>query len=64
MANKEGRDFGDEYLAELDHIEVVEKIKEGYESSVTDIEDDSVILRTLDAGTSDYSDNGYVYEDI
>ena len=29
MANKEGMDFGDEYLAELDHLEVVEKHKEG-----------------------------------
>ena len=29
-----GIDFGDEYLAELDHIEVVEQAKEGYESDV------------------------------
>ncbi|XP_022793783.1 histone-lysine N-methyltransferase SETDB1-like [Stylophora pistillata] len=53
MANKEGRDFGDEYLAELDHIEVVEKAKEGYESNVSDLEeDDSVIYQTLCADSS------------
>ncbi|XP_078348189.1 histone-lysine N-methyltransferase SETDB1-like isoform X2 [Oculina patagonica] len=53
MANKEGRDFGDEYLAELDHIEVVEKAKEGYESNVSDLEeDDSVIYQNLGADSS------------
>ncbi|KAJ7373631.1 Histone-lysine N-methyltransferase [Desmophyllum pertusum] len=53
MANKEGRDFGDEYLAELDHIEVVEKAKEGYESNVSDLEeDDSVIYQALGADSS------------
>ncbi|XP_073245234.1 histone-lysine N-methyltransferase SETDB1-like isoform X3 [Porites lutea] len=53
MANKEGRDFGDEYLAELDHIEVVEKAKEGYESNVSDLEeDDSVIYQTLGGESS------------
>ena len=31
-ANKQGQDFGDEYFAELDLIEVVESRKEGYES--------------------------------
>jgi len=31
-ANKQGQDFGDEYFAELDLIEVVEGRKEGYES--------------------------------
>jgi len=37
MADKEGTDYGDEYLAELDHIEVVEKAKEGYESDVPEL---------------------------
>ncbi|KFM77550.1 Histone-lysine N-methyltransferase SETDB1-A, partial [Stegodyphus mimosarum] len=37
-ADEDGFHFGDEYLAELDHIEVVERTKEGYESDVTDIE--------------------------
>ena len=31
-ANKQGQDFGDEYFAELDLIEVVESRKDGYES--------------------------------
>ena len=31
-ANKQGQDFGDEYFAELDLIEVVEGRKDGYES--------------------------------
>ncbi|XP_078588015.1 histone-lysine N-methyltransferase SETDB1-like isoform X3 [Branchiostoma floridae x Branchiostoma japonicum] len=35
-ANKGGNMFGDEYLAELDHIEIAEKFKEGYESDVPD----------------------------
>ncbi|KDR11107.1 Histone-lysine N-methyltransferase eggless, partial [Zootermopsis nevadensis] len=38
-ANEEGKNYGDEYLAELDYIEVVEKLKEGYESDV--VQDDS-----------------------
>ncbi|XP_068673501.1 histone-lysine N-methyltransferase SETDB1-like isoform X1 [Montipora foliosa] len=70
MANKEGRDFGDEYLAELDHIEVVEKAKEGYESNVSDLEeDDSVIYRTLGgdststATASENSDESSLSED-
>ncbi|GBP42982.1 Histone-lysine N-methyltransferase eggless [Eumeta japonica] len=33
-ANLDGINEGDEYLAELDYIEVVEKLKEGYESDV------------------------------
>lgn len=34
---QDGKQYGDEYLAELDFIEVVERQKEGYESDV-DIE--------------------------
>ena len=37
-----GKNYGDEYLAELDYIEVVEKLKEGYESDV--VEDDTESL--------------------
>lgn len=40
MANEGGVNYGDEYLAELDYIEVVERQKEGYESDVSDIEDE------------------------
>ncbi|XP_071476179.1 histone-lysine N-methyltransferase SETDB1-like [Diadema antillarum] len=39
-ANKKGKEHGDEYFAELDYIEVVEKLKEGYESDVDPIEED------------------------
>lgn len=31
---QEGKNYGDEYLAELDYIEVIERIKEDYEESV------------------------------
>lgn len=34
---QDGKECGDEYLAELDHIEVVEKTKEGYESDVPEL---------------------------
>nr|CAH8853490.1 unnamed protein product [Trichobilharzia regenti] len=39
MAVQEGCDYGDEYQAELDYIETVEKDKEGYESTVEDLND-------------------------
>lgn len=38
-ANEGGVNYGDEYLAELDYVEVVEGMKEGYESDV--VEDES-----------------------
>ncbi|XP_012219332.1 histone-lysine N-methyltransferase eggless [Linepithema humile] len=37
-ANEGGKNYGDEYLAELDYVEVVEGFKEGYESDVLDPE--------------------------
>ena len=37
--HQDGQKYGDEYLAELDFIEVVERGKEGYESDVEDIEE-------------------------
>lgn len=38
---QEGKTYGDEYFAELDYIEVIERIKEGYESDVPeDLEED------------------------
>ncbi|XP_023339442.1 histone-lysine N-methyltransferase SETDB1 [Eurytemora carolleeae] len=36
--NKQGQNYGDEYFADLDMIEMVEKRKEGYESDVSDEE--------------------------
>jgi histone-lysine N-methyltransferase SETDB1 len=39
---QEGKTYGDEYLAELDYIEVIESTKEGYESDVPeDLEEDA-----------------------
>ena len=35
---QDGQQYGDEYLAELDYMEVVEKLKEGYESDVNEDE--------------------------
>ncbi|XP_037083746.1 histone-lysine N-methyltransferase eggless-like [Pollicipes pollicipes] len=40
-ANEDGKNYGDEYLAELDYIEVLERLKEGYESDVVDDEQSS-----------------------
>ncbi|XP_077862899.1 histone-lysine N-methyltransferase SETDB1-like [Saccoglossus kowalevskii] len=39
LANEDGKRYGDEYLAELDLIEVAENNKEGYESDVKDPDD-------------------------
>lgn len=38
-ANEGGKNYGDEYLAELDYIEVLEKIKEDYEDDVPEESD-------------------------
>ncbi|GAB1599904.1 histone-lysine N-methyltransferase SETDB1-like isoform X1 [Argonauta hians] len=52
-ANEDGQQYGDEYLAELDYIEVVEKHKEGYESEVVDIDDaDSTTSSSLSSNSS------------
>lgn len=40
MANEGGVNYGDEYLAELDYIEVVERQKDGYESDVEEPTED------------------------
>ncbi|CAI2730397.1 unnamed protein product [Schistosoma spindalis] len=50
MAVQEGFDCGDEYQAELDYIETVEKDKEGYESTVEDL---SEILNETTIALSD-----------
>uniref|UniRef100_T1JK41 Histone-lysine N-methyltransferase n=1 Tax=Strigamia maritima TaxID=126957 RepID=T1JK41_STRMM len=42
-ANKDGTQFGDEYLAELDYIEVCENAKEGYEKSVREPDFDETL---------------------
>lgn len=48
-ANREGMDYGDEYLAELDHIEVVEKAKDDYESDVPELRDNICISSDTDS---------------
>eukprot|EP00795_Rhopilema_esculentum_P011410 gene11410-21609_t len=68
MADKEGKDFGDEYLAELDHIEVVEQAKEGYESDVPELRQEKKTERSLSFESSnkeydsdsDESEFGYI----
>ena len=49
-ANNDGQMFGDEYLAELDHIEVVERTKDGYESDV-DVDSESDHSPDSNSGT-------------
>lgn len=41
VANEAGENLGDEYFAELDYIEVVEGLKEGYEPEVMNDDDQS-----------------------
>lgn len=58
-ANEGGKNYGDEYLAELDYVEVVEGVKEEYESDV--VEPDTPMLpeenKTKDKGVSDEEDS-------
>lgn len=60
-ANEGGKNYGDEYLAELDYIEVVEKIKEDYESDVdlSDQEDSDGITMNKCVINSDSSDEEF-----
>lgn len=58
-ANIAGDNYGDEYFAELDYIEVVENLKEGYEPGVMDddFDDDEF---DLDKTKDDSDDDEYV----
>ncbi|XP_023214886.1 histone-lysine N-methyltransferase SETDB1-like [Centruroides sculpturatus] len=56
-ANEDGHQYGDEYLAELDHIEVVERLKEGYESDVVDPEEND--KEDSDDSTEDSDESSY-----
>jgi len=59
-ANEGGINYGDEYLAELDYIEVIEKIKEGYESDVSESDQENDSSRTDDKSTiSESSDEDF-----
>ncbi|XP_046453809.1 histone-lysine N-methyltransferase SETDB1-like isoform X2 [Daphnia pulex] len=58
-ANEDGKQFGDEYLAELDLIESIEQAKDGYESDVDiDIDHES------DISQSSGSDDSGEFSDI
>ncbi|XP_029829504.4 histone-lysine N-methyltransferase SETDB1-B, partial [Ixodes scapularis] len=61
-ANEDGNQYGDEYLAELDHIEVVEKQKEGYESDVVNSEEEEE--GDEEAAVSDYDDDSVDEEEL
>ncbi|XP_022104789.1 histone-lysine N-methyltransferase SETDB1-like isoform X2 [Acanthaster planci] len=52
-ANRRGQEYGDEYFAELDHIEVVENSKEGYESDPMEDEGISDSKESLSTNSSD-----------
>ncbi|KAH6944429.1 hypothetical protein HPB50_003083 [Hyalomma asiaticum] len=54
--NEDGNQYGVPYLAELDHIEVVEKQKEGYESDVVLASQDESIAYSDDSWESDDCD--------
>ncbi|XP_077994206.1 histone-lysine N-methyltransferase SETDB1-like [Glandiceps talaboti] len=54
LANEDGKRYGDEYLAELDLIEVAETRKEGYESDVRDPET-SGMSDSVDSSSEDES---------
>ncbi|XP_055899559.1 histone-lysine N-methyltransferase SETDB1-like isoform X2 [Biomphalaria glabrata] len=57
-ANEDGKQFGDEYLAELDFIEVVERQKEGYESDADlDFSDDDKDDNYKAEDDSDYTED-------
>lgn len=45
MANEDGMAYGDEYFAELDYIETVEKFKEDYEAEVLEEEEEEQYKR-------------------
>ncbi|XP_051013654.1 histone-lysine N-methyltransferase SETDB1-like [Acomys russatus] len=57
FADKEGLEMGDEYFANLDHIESVENFKEGYESDVPTTSDSSgVDMKDQEDGNSGSED--------
>ncbi|KAF5290122.1 hypothetical protein FQA39_LY14903 [Lamprigera yunnana] len=53
MANEGGKNAGDEYLAELDYIEVVEKMKEDYEEEALDDDDMEKVSSKSSEGSID-----------
>ncbi|XP_073466376.1 histone-lysine N-methyltransferase SETDB1 isoform X1 [Aquarana catesbeiana] len=57
FADKEGLEMGDEYFANLDHIESVENYKEGYESDVKSSSDSSGVDLKEDQGENTGTDD-------
>lgn len=57
FADKEGLEMGDEYFANLDHIESVENYKEGYESDVKSSSDSSGVDLKEDGEENSVSDD-------
>lgn len=63
VANEAGENLGDEYFAELDYIEVVEGLKEGYEPEVVNDDDkssDDEFDPDGEAATKEDSDDEFV----
>ncbi|KAF5902340.1 histone-lysine N-methyltransferase SETDB1-B isoform X1, partial [Clarias magur] len=60
FADKEGLEMGDEYFANLDHIESVENFKEGYESEAhcSDSEGSGVDMSRVKMSSSQQGKNG------
>ena len=56
LGTQDGQQFGDEYLAELDYIEVVERVKDGFESNVDEDEGIMDDLSTDNSVPADDSD--------
>uniref|UniRef100_W5UGA6 [histone H3]-lysine(4) N-trimethyltransferase n=1 Tax=Ictalurus punctatus TaxID=7998 RepID=W5UGA6_ICTPU len=65
FADKEGLEMGDEYFANLDHIESVENFKEGYESEAhcSDSEGSGVDMSRVKMASSQQGKNGPKTED-
>lgn len=59
---QDGKQFGDEYLAELDLIEVVETTKDDYESDV--VEPESPVAKSSTVDQEPSSDSEYRENDI
>uniref|UniRef100_A0A8C7K468 [histone H3]-lysine(4) N-trimethyltransferase n=1 Tax=Oncorhynchus kisutch TaxID=8019 RepID=A0A8C7K468_ONCKI len=59
FADKEGLEMGDEYFANLDHIESVENFKEGYESEAhcSDSDGSGVDITNADGDSDEESNN-------
>ena len=55
---QDGKNYGDEFLAELDCIEVVERMKEGYESDVPEDEMKSTTGSDSDETSESATDAG------